>query len=622
MFDIKAELKKLPDMPGVYIMRDKDDNVIYVGKAKVLKNRVRQYFQNSGKHSIKVLKMVENIDHFEYIVTNTELEALILENSLIKKHSPKYNIRLKDDKTYPYIKVTLNEMFPRVFMTRRYEKDKAKYFGPFTSSITVKENIDLIHKIWNIRRCQRVFPRDLNKERPCLNYHIGRCQAPCNQLISEKEYDKMIDEVVEFLSGRTENVIKKLTEKMLEYSENLEFEKAGEVRDTIQSVKYLSQKQIVESLKGDEKDIIGYVRGENEECVVQVFFIRGGKISGREYFMLENTEGSSDRAIMTDFVEQFYSGTPYVPKEVVLQCEIENIELISSYLTESKGQKVSIIIPQKGERKRLVDMARNNAQIILDKFSKNISREKERTIGALEEIKNVLEIDFDLERIESYDISNTQGFESVASMVVFERGLPKRSDYRKFKIKTVIGSDDYASMSEVIHRRFTRYLKEKSGENVKKAGFDRLPSMIFVDGGKGQINAVKEVLDDLGIFVPVCGMVKDERHRTRAILYKGKERVLDTHSEGFKLVTRIQDEVHRFAIDYHRQLRSKRQVKSILEEIKGVGEKRRKALMSHFKDIEKIKDASFEDLKSVEGMNASSAQAVYDFFRGVCSSKK
>ncbi len=513
--------------------------------------------------------------------------------------------------------MTTNEMFPRVFMTRQHLKDKGKYFGPFTSGLTVKENIELIHKIWELRTCTRVFPRDLNKERPCLNYHIGQCKAPCNSMISEAEYNKMVKGVINFLSGSTEEIIEELTDKMLKASDNLEFEKAGEYRDTIASVKALNEKQIIENMHINERDVIGFVRGDNGECVVQVFFIRGGKITGREHFMPENCEDTPDNTMLSEFIEQFYSGTPYIPKEIILQCNIDNFELISAWLSDQKGQRVNILIPQKGERKRLVDMARNNAQITLDKFGANIIREHRKTTGALEEIKKALDIDFDLTRIESYDISNTQGFQSVASMVVFENGMPRRSDYRKFKIKSVIGANDYASMSEVILRRFTRYLDETTNPLVKKAGFDRLPSIIFLDGGKGQISAVKEALDDLGIAVPVCGMVKDEHHRTRALLYKGEERELDTHSEGFKLITRIQDEVHRFAIDYHRQLRAKNQIHSILEDIKGIGKVRRKALMSYFGDISKIKSAEIEELKKVDGMDTKAAEAVYNFFRGI-----
>lgn len=615
MFDIPAELKKLPESPGVYIMRDKTDDIIYVGKAKILKNRVRQYFQNSANHSLKVKQMVSNIDHFEYIVTGSEVEALILENNLIKKHNPKYNILLKDDKTYPYIKVTTNEMFPRVFVTRKLLKDKNKYFGPFTNSSAVKENIALIDKIWQVRRCSKVFPRDIGKGRPCLNYHIGQCKAVCTGKVSEEEYNKMIGEILDFLGGKTENVVKNLTSKMLKYSAEMEFEKAAEVRDTIESIKILNQKQIIENLHIDDRDVIGFARGIRE-CIMQIFFIRGGKITGREHFMLEECEDVEDKELMTQFVQQFYSGTPFIPKEVILQCEIDDFDLISQWLSEQKGQRVNVIVPQKGERKSLVLMAQNNAKIVLDKFGAEIRREHKRTKGALEEIQKALNIDFELNRIESYDISNTQGFESVASMVVFENGLPKRSDYRKFKIKTIIGPDDYGSMEEVITRRFTRYINETSGdENVKKAGFDKKPDMIFLDGGKGQISAVQKALTNLNLYVPVCGMVKDDRHRTRALMYNGEEIELPYTSEGFKLLTRIQDEVHRFAIEYHRKLREKKQVHSILDDISGIGSVRRKALMKHFGDINAIRRAEVEELQQVDGMNIKSAEAVYNFFR-------
>lgn len=615
MFDIPAELKKLPESPGVYIMRDKTDDIIYVGKAKILKNRVRQYFQNSANHSLKVKQMVSNIDHFEYIVTGSEVEALILENNLIKKHNPKYNILLKDDKTYPYIKVTTNEMFPRVFVTRKLLKDKNKYFGPFTNSSAVKENIALIDKIWQVRRCSKVFPRDIGKGRPCLNYHIGQCKAVCTGKVSEEEYNKMIGEILDFLGGKTENVVKNLTSKMLKYSAEMEFEKAAEVRDTIESIKILNQKQIIENLHIDDRDVIGFARGIRE-CIMQIFFIRGGKITGREHFMLEECEDVEDKELMTQFVQQFYSGTPFIPKEVILQCEIDDFDLISQWLSEQKGQRVNVLVPQKGERKSLVLMAQNNAKIVLDKFGAEIRRERKRTKGALEEIQKALNIDFELNRIESYDISNTQGFESVASMVVFENGLPKRSDYRKFKIKTIIGPDDYGSMEEVITRRFTRYINETSGdENVKKAGFDKKPDMIFLDGGKGQISAVQKALTNLNLYVPVCGMVKDDRHRTRALMYNGEEIELPYTSEGFKLLTRIQDEVHRFAIEYHRKLREKKQVHSILDDISGIGSVRRKALMKHFGDINAIRRAEVEELQQVDGMNIKSAEAVYNFFR-------
>ena len=615
MFDIPAELKKLPESPGVYIMRDKTDDIIYVGKAKILKNRVRQYFQNSANHSLKVKQMVSNIDHFEYIVTGSEVEALILENNLIKKHNPKYNILIKDDKTNPDIKETTNEMFPRVFVTRKLLKDKNKYFGPFTNSSAVKENIALIDKIWQVRRCSKVFPRDIGKGRPCLNYHIGQCKAVCTGKVSEEEYNKMIGEILDFLGGKTENVVKNLTSKMLKYSAEMEFEKAAEVRDTIESIKILNQKQIIENLHIDDRDVIGFARGIRE-CIMQIFFIRGGKITGREHFMLEECDDVEDKELMTQFVQQFYSGTPFIPKEVILQCEIDDFDLISQWLSEQKGQRVNVLVPQKGERKSLVLMAQNNAKIVLDKFGAEIRREHKRTKGALEEIQKALNIDFELNRIESYDISNTQGFESVASMVVFENGLPKRSDYRKFKIKTIIGPDDYGSMEEVITRRFTRYINETSGdENVKKAGFDKKPDMIFLDGGKGQISAVQKALTNLNLYVPVCGMVKDDRHRTRALMYNGEEIELPYTSEGFKLLTRIQDEVHRFAIEYHRKLREKKQVHSILDDISGIGSVRRKALMKHFGDINAIRRAEVEELQQVDGMNIKSAEAVYNFFR-------
>ncbi len=616
MFDIQAELKKLPESPGVYIMKDSTEQIIYVGKAKVLKNRVRQYFQNSASHSVKVKSMVSRIASFEYIVTGSEVEALILENNLIKQYSPKYNIMLKDDKTYPYIKVTVNEPYPRVFMTRRHLKDKARYFGPFSSSYNVKETIELINRIWPVRRCLKKFPRDFNKERPCLNYHIGQCLAPCTGKVNEIEYNIMVSELLDFLNGDTYKVIKSLENKMLIASENTEYEKAAEYRDTIEAVKKLNEKQIIEGMSGssEDKDVIALAR-DDRACVVQVFFIRGGKICGREHFLPENTEAMEDSEVINDFLKQFYSGTPFVPKEILLQCDIPDFDIISSWLSEEKGQRVHILIPQKGEKRKLVEMAITNARITLEKFGEHMLREKARTTGALKELEEAMGLGFSLNRIESYDISNTQGFQSVASMVVFEEGRPKRSDYRKFKIKSVTGADDYASMYEVITRRFVRYINESSDEKVKGAGFDKMPDMIFLDGGKGQISAVIRALNELNIRVPVCGMVKDDRHRTRGLLYQNREISLPHNSEGFKLITRIQDEVHRFAIEYHRKLREKSQVHSILDDIKGIGEKRRKALMQYFGDIDKIRRAEAEELVKAEGMDKKSAQAVYDFFR-------
>jgi len=613
MFNINDELKNLPDKPGVYIMKDINDEVIYVGKAKVLKNRVRQYFQNSSKHCAKVRSMVKNISYFEYIVTHTEVEALILENNLIKKFSPKYNIMLKDDKTYPYIKITTNEIFPKIFLTRVHKKDKAKYFGPYTNSIAVKEYIDLIQSIWPLKRCMKVFPRDFNKDRPCLNYHIGKCKAPCNKLISKDDYDIMVNEVVDFLNGKDDNIIKKLNDEMKKASEELEFEKASEIRDKIKAIKKLNQKQITESTTSGDSDVIAFARAF-DDAIVQIFFIRSGKITGREHFMFNNIGDFSRSEIITNFIKQFYSGTPFIPKEIIVQEEIEDKQTIIKWLSDIKGQKVIITTPKKGEKLKLIELVYKNALITLDKFIEEMKREHKRTIGALNEIKEALGINFNINRIESYDISNIQGFESVASMVVFEYGKPKRSDYRKFKIKSVIGPNDYFSIDEVITRRFSRYIKEKD-ENVQNAKFSKLPDIIFIDGGKGQITAVQNAMAKININIPVCGMIKDDHHKTKGIIYNNSEILLKNNSEGFKLITRIQDEVHRFAIEYHRKLRQKNQIHSILDDIKGVGEKRRKILMKHFKDIEKIRNASVEELAFVDGINYNVAENIYNFFR-------
>ena len=614
-FNFAEELKKLPDRPGVYLMKNDDDEIIYVGKAKILKNRVRQYFQKNKQHSVKVMKMVENIAAFEYIVTNNEVEALILENNLIKKYDPHYNILLKDDKTYPYIKVTTNEPFPRVIVTRRHLKDKAKYFGPYTSGLAVKETIELIHRLYPLRSCQKSFPRDTGRERPCLNYHIGKCKAPCNDMIGEEEYNGYVEKVLDFLNGKTGDIISELTAKMEKASEELEFEQAAEFRDLIGAVKKISERQIIENMTENNRDVIAFVR-QNDDVVFQVFFIRGGVITGRESFMPECTPDTDDTELMTDFVKQFYSGTPYVPKEIILQCGIEDHELISEWLSQIKGQRVNILIPQKGERHNLVELARDNAKVVLERTGNSLKREYKQTLGALAEIKQLLGFENDLNRIESYDISNTQGFQNIGAMVVFEQGKPKRSDYRKFKIKSVIGADDYASMEEVITRRFMRYVNENSGESPK-TGFDKLPDAIFTDGGKGQIRSVMNALESVGVSVPVCGMVKDDRHRTRGLIYNDREYIMPPHSEAFKLITRIQDEVHRFAIEYHRKLRAQKQIHSILDDIPEIGEKRRKALMAYFGDINAIKAAEVEELEKAEGMNARAARRVYNFFRGI-----
>ena len=614
MFDIKEELKKIPNKPGVYLMFNEEDIIIYIGKAKVLKNRVRQYFQSSAKNSPKVLSLVKKIKRFEYIVTETEVEALILENNLIKKYEPKYNIRLKDDKTYPYIKLTVNEMFPRLFITRKHENDKAKYFGPFTSSHILKENLDLIHKILPLRRCTKKFPRDLGKERPCLNYHIGKCKAPCNYHISEEEYNKMVQTAIDFFNGKHKDIIKNLEDEMFKASENLEFEKASEFRDKIFAIKKLEENQLAETMGLDDKDVISFARADYE-AIFQVFFIRGGKITGREHFMLNNVEDMSRTELMTTFVKQFYSGTPFIPKEIILQEEIEDKNIILEWLSYLKQGKVSIIVPnKKGEKLSLVEMAYNNAKLTLDKFGEQIKREQERTIGALEEIRKTLGIEKYLKRIEAYDISNTQGVQPVGSMVVFEDGKPKRSDYRKFKIKTVVTQNDYASMQEVIERRFLRYISEIN-ENDEKGKFNKMPDIIFLDGGKGQINSVYKTLQKLNINVLLCGMVKDDYHRTRGLIFNGKEIEFKKSSEAFKLITRIQDEVHRFAIEFHRKSREKEVIRSVLNDINGIGEKRRKALLKKFGSIENIRNAEIKELNEVDGMNLKSAEAVYNFFR-------
>ncbi len=612
MADIEKKLKELPDKPGVYIMKDNSDNVIYVGKAKVLKNRVRQYFQNSGGKSVKVVSMVNHIADFEYIITDSEVEALILENNLIKKYSPKYNIMLTDDKTYPYIKLTTNEMFPRVIMTRQRGKDKAKYFGPFTSSAMVKENLEIINNVWQLRRCRKKFPADIGKERPCLNYHIGRCIAPCTGRVSEEEYKKHTDGVEDFLNGRQEKILERLNAEMAQASEDMEYEKAAKLRDSIAAIKRLGEKQVVEGMSDCDRDVLGLARAEGD-AVVQVFFIRGGKLVGREHFMLSYPEGAERENTAETFIKQFYGGTPFIPKEILTGSVIEDREVIEQWLSSVKGQKVSIVTPKKGEKHKLCELADKNAALILDKFGDELKREHNRTTGALEEIKKALGVDFDLDRIESYDISNTQGFESVASMVVFEGGKPKKSDYRKFKIKSVYGPNDYASMEEVITRRFLRYKKEKE-DGTEKPKFNILPSVLFIDGGKGHVHIVEKTLEKLGINVPVCGMVKDSRHRTRGLIYNGRDVLLPPSSEGFKLVTRIQDEVHRFAIEFHRRARENKEFHSVLEDIKGIGEVRRKRLIKHFGDIEGIKKASVEELALVEGMDRPAAKAVYNFF--------
>ena len=610
-FNIQEELKKLPGKPGVYLMHDEKDAIIYVGKAISLKNRVRQYFQSSRNKGAKIEQMVTHISRFEYIVTDSELEALVLECNLIKEHRPKYNTMLMDDKTYPFIKVTVNEPFPRVMMARRMKKDKAKYFGPYTSAGAVKDTIELIRKLYHIRSCNRSLPKDIGKERPCLNYHIHQCYAPCQGYISREEYRKSIDEVVRFLNGNYDPILKELEEKMLDASENLEFEKAIEYRELLASVQKIAQKQKITDTAGDDRDIIA-MASEGEDAVVQVFFIRGGRLIGRDHFYLKIAENDTKSEILSSFIKQFYAGTPYIPAELMLPEEIEDQEIIEEWLTTRREHKVRLRIPKKGTKEKLVELAQKNAQMVLKNDKERLKREEGRTIGAVKEIEKLLDLN-NLVRMEAYDISNTNGFASVGSMIVYERGKPKRNDYRKFHIKGVQGADDYASMREVLTRRFRHGLEEqKSGKEL--GSFNVFPDLIMMDGGKGQVNIALEVLDELHISIPVCGMVKDDNHRTRGLYYQEHEIPISHTSEGFKLITRIQDEVHRFAIEYHRLLRSKGQIHSILDDIEGIGPTRRKALMKYFKSIEEIRVASEEELGNVPSMNRQSAQKVYQFF--------
>lgn len=616
-FDIEEELKKLPGRPGVYIMHDERDDIIYIGKAISLKNRVRQYFQSSRNKGVKIEQMVERIRRFEYIVTDSELEALVLECNLIKEHRPKYNTMLKDDKSYPFIKVTLGEAYPRVLFARNMKKDKSKYFGPFTSAGAVKDTIDLIGKLYKLRRCSRNLPRDIGKERPCLYYHIGQCNAPCQGKISREEYRRSIDEALEFLNGNHTEVLRMLEEKMNAASENLEFEAAMEYRDLIGSIHQIAQRQKITHGDGEDKDVLA-LAVEGNDAVVQVFFIRGGKMIGRDHFYLRVAPHDTKPVILSSFIKQFYAGTPFVPRELMLEADIEDRALVEAWLGEKRGQRVYLRVPKKGTKEKLVELASENAAIVLRQDKERIKREEGRTIGAVHEIERLLGIERAV-RMEAYDISNISGFESVGSMIVYEKGKPKRSDYRKFRIKSVQGPDDYASMQEVLTRRFTHGLQERRELAEKEMGyemgsFSRFPDLILMDGGRGQVNVALRVLEELQIFIPVCGMVKDDAHRTRGIYFKNEELPIDPHSEAFRLVTRIQDEAHRFAIEYHRSLRSKQQVHSILDDIEGIGPTRRKALMQTFRSLEAIRDATLEQLVAAPSMNQKSAQQVYDFF--------
>ena len=611
MFDIQEELKKLPGKPGVYIMHDETDAIIYVGKAISLKNRVRQYFQSSRNKGIKIEQMVTHITRFEYIVTDSELEALVLECNLIKEHRPKYNTMLMDDKEYPFIKVTVEEEFPRIILARKMVKDKSKYFGPYTSAGAVKDTIELIRKLYYIRSCNRKLPRDIGKERSCLNYHIHQCKAPCQGYISKEEYGKSVEQVIRFLNGNYDTILKELEGKMQDASENLEFEKAIEYRELLTSVHKIAQKQKITDTAGEDRDILA-VAVEEEDAVVQVFFIRVGKLIGRDHFYLRIAKGDTKSEILASFIKQFYAGTPYIPSMLMLQEEIEDIAVIEEWLGKKRGHRVHIRVPRKGTKEKLVELAAKNAGLVLKTDKERLKREEGRTIGAVKELEKLLDLEH-VVRMEAYDISNTSGFASVGSMIVYERGKPKRNDYRKFKIKGVQGADDYASMEEVLTRRFEHGLKEQQ-EGKELGGFTVFPDLIMMDGGKGQVNVALSVLDKLKLDIPVCGMVKDDNHRTRGLYYNNVEIPIDRNSEGFRLITRIQDEAHRFAITFHRQLRSKNQVHSVLDDIPGVGAARRKDLMKHFADIEAIKNATVEELKSLPSMNEKSANDVYRFF--------
>lgn len=617
-FDLEEELKKLPASPGVYLMHNHRDEIIYVGKAVSLKNRVRQYFQSSRNKTAKIQQMVSHIAWFEYILTDSELEALVLECNLIKEHRPRYNTMLKDDKTYPYIKATVWEDFPRLLFSRDMKKDgRSRYFGPYTSAGAVKDSLELIHKLYRIRTCSRSLPKDTGKERPCLNYHIHQCDAPCQGYISKEEYQESFKEAMDFLGGHYEPLLKSLEDKMYDASEKMEFEKAIEYRELLNSVKQIAQKQKITSSGREDRDIVAMAR-DMEDVVVQVFFIREGKMIGRDHFHIQAGMAESRGEILDGFVKQFYAGTPFIPREVWLQYPIEEEEIICQWLSQKKGQKVKIVVPKKGEKERLVELAARNADLILTQDREKVKREEMRTIGAIDQVGQWIGIE-GIRRVEAYDISNTSGVESVGSMVVYEDGKPKRSDYRKFKIRTVQGPNDYASMEEVLTRRFSHGIQEskdlqEEGKDISYGSFTRFPDLIMMDGGRGQVNIALSVLERLGLSIPVCGMVKDDNHRTRGLYYNNVEIPIDRHSEGFRLITRIQDEAHRFAIEYHRSLRGKDQVKSILDDIEGIGPARRKALMRYFKDIDAIRNASAEDLEQVPQMNRKAAEAVYLFF--------
>ncbi len=618
MFNFEEELKKLPKEPGVYIMRDDRDVILYVGKAVNLHNRVRSYFRENIGRGPAIDKMVTLIARFEYIVTDSELEALVLENNLIKEYSPKYNTLLKDDKTYPYIKVTVGEDFPRILFSRTMKKDKSRYFGPYTSAAAVKDTIELLNKLYCLRTCTRSLPRDIGLERPCLNYHIKQCAAPCQGYVTKEEYREKVAQALDFLNGNYNVILKELEGKMKAAAEQLDFEAAAGYRDLYNSVKQVSQKQKITDSVGEDKDIIALYQDESE-AVVQVFFVRDGKLIGREHYYMTHVSENGKAQVLENFVKQFYAGTPFIPRELMLQYEIEDRELIEKWLSQRKGGRVHVRVPKIGSKEKLVELAAQNARHILEQDRERLKREEGRTIGAVKEIAALLGLGH-VERMEAFDISNINGFENVGSMIVFEKGKPKPSDYRKFRIRTVSGPDDYACMREVLTRRFTHGMEEREEleeKNIDReyGSFTRFPDLLMMDGGRGQVNIALAVLEELHITIPVCGMVKDDNHRTRGLYYNNTELPIDTRSEGFKLITRVQDEAHRFAIEYHRSLRGKAQVKSVLDDIPGVGPARRKALMRRFKSIEEIKEASVEELAEIPELNRRAAEEIFRFFR-------
>ncbi|WP_090160779.1 excinuclease ABC subunit UvrC [Pseudobutyrivibrio xylanivorans] len=609
----EQDLSKLPDQPGVYLMHGKNDEIIYVGKALSLRNRVRQYFQPSHDEGLKKKQMVQNIDYFEFIVTDSEMEALILECNLIKEYRPKYNTMLRDDKTYPYIEVTLTEAYPRVLFSRRLKKNGSKFFGPFTSAGAVHDTIDLVQKLYKIRTCNQKLPENFGKNRPCLNYHIGQCLGPCQGNVDKDEYRKNVDKVIEFLNGDYFDTLKDLEAKMFAASEEMDFEKAALYRDLIESVKACAGRQKATQLDGEDRDIIAMAKA-TEDAVVQVFFIRGGKMIGREHFFINVRVDDTDEELLQYFLEDYYTGTPFVPREIFVQYDLEEAELIETWLTNKKGARVYLRTPKRGAKEKLVELAAKNAQMVLDQDREKIKKEEGRTIGAMKEISSLLGLE-NASRMEAFDISNISGFQSVGSMVVFEKGKPKRSDYRKFKIKTVEGPNDYASMYEVLKRRFSHGLEElEENGGVIEDSFTKFPDVIMMDGGKGQVHIAEQVLAELGLHIPIAGMVKDDHHRTRGLYFRDQELPIDTHSEGFKLITRLQDEAHRFAIEYHRSLRSKGQVHSFLDDIPGIGPKRRKALMKRFVSAEKMAEATIEELAATDGMNQEAAANVFNYF--------